>query len=84
MKTIKLDYPVLHQGEEIRELKMRRCKVRDRRLAEKSGKDDDEKEIALISNLCEVSRDVIDELDFSDYLKLQETLSGFLSLKSVS
>lgn len=74
--TIKLQYPVEVGGHEYTELRMRRCKVKDRRLAGKQ-KTDEEREIALISNLCEVPPDVLDELDAVDYQKLVETLQGF-------
>lgn len=74
--TIKLQFPVTVDGQDYTELKMRRCKVKDRRLAAKQ-KTDEDKEITLISNLCEVPPNVIDELDAVDYAKLTETLQGF-------
>jgi hypothetical protein len=74
--TVKLKFPVTVGGQEYTELHMRRCKVRDRRLAAKE-KTDEDREIRLISNLCEVSPDVIDELDAVDYAQLTEVLKGF-------
>lgn len=73
---IKLDYPVTVEGQEYKQLEMRRCKVKDRRLADKQPTDAD-KEITLIANLCEVPPGVLDELDAIDYAKLQGTLTGF-------
>ena len=73
---IKLKFPVTVDGHEYTSLTMRRCKVKDRRIAAKQ-KSDEDKEITLIANLCEVAPDVIDELDAVDYAKLQEVLSGF-------
>jgi hypothetical protein len=70
-------YPVTVDGHEYVELTMRRCKVKDRRLAEKQGSNDAEKEIALISNLCDVPPSIIDELDAADYAVLQKELTGF-------
>ena len=77
-EKIQLQYPVTVDGVEYYELSMRRCKVKDRRLAEKQ-KTDAEKEIFLIGNLCEVPPTVIDELDAIDYDKLQKVLMGFLN-----
>lgn len=71
-----LKYPVTVDGHEYTSLNMRRCKVKDRRLAAKQ-KTDEDKEITLISNLCEVPPNVIDELDAVDYAALTETLQGF-------
>jgi hypothetical protein len=62
---------------------MRRCKVKDRRLASKQ-KTDEDREITLIANLCEVPPSVIDELDSADYEQLQEVLKGFFGLITTS
>jgi len=74
--TVTLKFPVTVDGHEYTSLQMRRCKVKDRRLAAKQ-KTDEDREIALIANLCEVPPSVIDELDAVDYAKLTETLQGF-------
>lgn len=76
-EKIKLKYPVTVDGVTYSELTMRRCKVKDRRLAEKQNTDAD-KEITLVTNLCEVPPNVIDELDAEDYDKCQKVLMGFL------
>ena len=74
--TIKLKFPVTVDGHEYTSLQMRRCKVRDRRLAAKQTTKEDQ-EITLIANLCEVPPNVIDELDAVDYEKCAEALRGF-------
>lgn len=74
--TIKLQFPVEVDGHEYTELHMRRCKVKDRRLAAKQ-KTDEDREIALISNLCEVPPTVLDELDAVDYAAVCKVLQGF-------
>lgn len=79
--TVKLKYPVMVDGTEYAELQMRRCKVKDRRAAAKQ-KSDEDREITLISNLCEVPPSVIDELDSVDYEQLQEVLRGFFGLNT--
>ncbi len=77
--TITLKFPVTVDGHEYKTLDMRRCKVRDRRLAAKQ-KTAEEQELALIANLCEVPPEVLDELDSVDYQQLQDVLSGFFGL----
>ena len=66
-------------AEKITELVLRRPKVQDRLTAERSGGSDIEKEMRLLSNLCEVAPDVILQLDLADYAALQEQLADFLS-----
>jgi hypothetical protein len=78
---IKLKHPVIVDGTEYAALQMRRCKVKDRRLAAKQ-KSDEDREITLIANLCDVPPSVIDELDTVDYSKLQEVLTGFFGMTS--
>lgn len=78
-KTIKLDYPVSHGGTEHKEFTMRRPKVRDLKTAQKQGTSDADHETLMFANLCEVTADVIDEMDMADYAKLQEVYQDFLS-----
>lgn len=80
MDTIVLSYPVNVDGKEIRELKLRRPKVRDTLAAEKIGGSNAEKEIHLFANLTEQTRATIETLDMVDYGKLQDAYTGFLSL----
>jgi len=77
MKKILLKYPVSHQGAEYAELNMRRPKTRDMVASEKVGTSQADHEVGLIANLCQVSPDVILELDWSDYTQAQEALKGF-------
>jgi hypothetical protein len=80
MKTkITLDYPVEMKGETVTELSIRRVKVRDQVVAAKAGGTNQDKEVRLFANLCEVSPQVIEELDMVDYRKVQEIYDGFLS-----
>ena len=74
--TIKLEFPVTVDGQAYTELQMRRCKVKDRRIASKQPTPADQ-EVTLIANLCEVPPNVIDELDAMDYEKCAEALRGF-------
>ncbi|WP_419783735.1 phage tail assembly protein [Maridesulfovibrio sp.] len=79
MTTISLDYPVKDNGVEVKELSMRRPKVRDQKTARKSTDNDEDYESFLFANLCEVSPDLIDGMDMRDYKKLQKEYKGFLS-----
>lgn len=75
-QTIALSFP-LDNG--LKQLTIRRPKVRDMLVSEKAQGSDAEKEIRLFSNLCEVSPDEIESLDMADYQALQQAYSGFLS-----
>ena len=76
--TITLKYPVTHQGTEYTVLKMRRAKARDSRDAQRSGGTNADGEFRLFANLCEVSPEVIEELDMADYTRVQKVYEGFL------
>ena len=79
--AIELKYPITIDGTETRVLHMRRPKVRDQLLLDKSGmvgKSQAEREVLFIANLCEVAPGNIEELDMSDYKKLQEAYGAFL------
>jgi hypothetical protein len=80
METIQLDHPVTVDGVEVKELRVRRPKVRDLLAAEKAyGAGGAAFETGLLANLCEVTPAAIGELDMADYAKLQEVYQGFLS-----
>lgn len=79
MKTVELKHPVSVAGRDVGTLSMRRPKVKDQLVAEKSSGGNAEKEVRLFANLCEVEPAVIEELDLHDYRRLQEAYSGFLS-----
>ena len=77
--TLTLTFPVTLNGIETTALSMRRPKVRDMLVGEKKGKSDAEREIHVFANLCEVTPDLIQELDMADYAELQKTYQDFLS-----
>jgi len=74
MKKIELKYPVNN----IKEITLRRPKVKDLLAAEKLDLPDAEKELLLIEMLSGVSKDILLELDVSDYSKLQKAYVDFL------
>lgn len=85
MNKIKLQYPVKIDGTEYTELTMRRSKVKDRLLvANMQNKSDEEKEILLFANLCEVSPEVIRELDEADYPAVQKVYMNFFGVAATS
>ncbi|GHS91591.1 hypothetical protein AGMMS49949_02230 [Alphaproteobacteria bacterium] len=80
METIKLDHPIQVNGIALKEIFLRRPKVRDRLVVDKMTVSDAEKEVLLIANLAEISREAVEELDLSDYSKIQRQLQNFLVL----
>ena len=64
---------------------MRRSKIKDRLLVAKmKTASDEEKEIRLFANLCEVEPKVIEELDEADYSNLQKVYLGFFNSEGMS
>ncbi len=85
MQTIELKYPVEATGETFINLTMRRSKIKDRLLVAKmKTASDEEKEIRLFANLCEVEPKVIEELDEADYSNLQKVYLGFFNSEGMS
>jgi hypothetical protein len=82
MIDIPLDYPIEIDGVLVKSLKLRRPKVRDMIVSVKGLAGNEEKEVKLFANLCEVTDRDIEELDLSDYKKLQNKFNDFLSSKS--
>ncbi len=85
MQNIELKYPVESHSETITNLTMRRSKIKDRLLVAKmKTASDEEKEIRLFANLCEVEPKVIEELDEADYSNLQKVYLGFFNSEEMS
>ena len=74
---IELEHPVEADGETVRTVRMRRPKVRDMRAASRAAANPEEREIALIVNLCSLSPETVDEIDMADYGRIQDALVGF-------
>jgi hypothetical protein len=75
--TVKLDYPVTVDGQQVTEITLRRPKARDYLTASRVAATAAEQEIRMICNLAEVSDKVVEELDWADYLKVQAALQNF-------
>jgi hypothetical protein len=85
MTKIELKYPIEFSGQNIADLNMRRSKIKDRLLVAKmKTTSDEEKEIRLFANLCEVEPKVIEELDEADYSNLQKVYLGFFNSEGMS
>lgn len=78
MTTITLTEKITVDNRDIQEITLRRPKVRDRLAVERMGQSDAEKEVALIANLADLPKEIIEELDLADYNKIQEVLQDFL------
>ena len=85
MQLIKLNYPIELDNTNITDLNMRRSQVKDRLIVAKmKTASDEEKEIRLFANLCEVSPNIIEDLDESDYAKLQNSYIDFFKSEGMS
>lgn len=84
MQKIKLQYPVAIDGTEYSELTMRRSKVKDRLAVASMKGGDEEKEITLFANLCDVSPEIIKELDEVDYANVQKVYMSFFGSAAMS
>lgn len=75
--VVTLDYPVKVEGTEYATLTMRRPKTKDSLNVAKARGSDAERGILLFARLCNVSPDVIGELDEVDTDKLGKQLEAF-------
>lgn len=79
MEKITLAHPIRVNGVEMQEVRLRRPKVRDRLIVDKMPVSDAEKEISLVANLAEISKEAVEELDLADYTQIQQKLQSFFS-----
>lgn len=79
MEKITLGHPIRVNGVEMQEVRLRRPKVRDRLIVDKMTVSDAEKEISLVANLAEISKEAVEELDLADYTQIQQKLQSFFS-----
>jgi hypothetical protein len=78
MVKVKLNEPIKIDGVLVHELSLRRPKVRDRLIVEKSNASDAEKEVNFIANLASITSEDVQEIDLQDYANIQDALRGFL------
>jgi len=77
--AITLNHPFEFAGRKITEVSVRRPKTKDMIGSKKLTKTEEDAEILLFANLSEVEPGVFEEMDFSDYLKVQKVVQGFFS-----
>lgn len=75
-QVLVLVHPIAVDGREIKELNVRRPKVRDNLIASKQETDED-REMTMMSLLTGEDTEVLSELDMSDYSDLQAVVVGF-------
>lgn len=75
--TIDLDFPFDHDGIHYTKLTMRRPKTKDALNAQKAKGNEADKGILLLARLCDVTPEVIAELDEVDAEKLGEQHRAF-------
>lgn len=76
---IDLSRPLAVDGTEVKQLRMREPTVADQLVSEEMKGTDSVKEIAMLSNLCEVTPDDIKKLSLRDYKKVQAAFLGFIA-----
>lgn len=76
-KTIDLDHPFTHGGEQITRLTLRRPKVKDIKRAA-SATDQAEASFKMICDLAEIAPDRLDEVDAADFGKVTDWLESVL------
>lgn len=81
-KTVKLQRPDLETGEHLDEIVLRRPRARDLKTAvRQAGRNASpvEVDIALFSQLAELPPETIEALDLSDFHRVQDAYTDFLS-----
>lgn len=76
METIVLEYPFkLADGRELKQVSLRRPKVRELKAAQRAGTGADDHELALIALLSEekLTPEDLEEMDLADYSVVQQT-----------
>lgn len=75
-ETIALDFPIKVGGIETASITVRRPLVRDM-LKARNNKNEAQAEMHLFADLCQITPDEVQTLDWADYAKIQEVLRGF-------
>lgn len=77
--VVKLEYPIEHAGEPVRELTLRRPTVSDSLQAQRSGAQTPaELELQMLAQLSDLPVQALHQLDMQDYLKLQAALQALV------
>ena len=85
MKTVKLNFPIEHQGKKVESLSLRPTTVGDHLTVSKRGiKGEMEQEIHLLSIMTESDTGLITSLDYRDYQLVMKEAMDFLLLPESS
>jgi Phage tail assembly chaperone proteins, E, or 41 or 14 len=76
---VALSRPLSVSGAEVKALRMREPTVADQLVSEEMKGTDSAKEIAMLSNLCDVTPDEIKSLTLRDYKKVQAAFLAFIA-----
>jgi hypothetical protein len=82
-ERVKLLVPIVVNGATIGHIDVRRPKVSDRKAA-KSIKDDDERELFLLSRLTGLTPDDFEEMDMADFTAISDKIQSFVEARSNS
>ena len=77
-KNLVLDVPIIVDGAEVREVTIRRPKVRDQMMNHTGGEMTPEGTGHMMANLMGLKYDDVLEMDLGDYLRAQEVYNAFL------
>ena len=77
--TIRLSYPVTHDGKSISELTLRRPTVADQLASVEGGGGVAGIELRMVSILSGVPVDALHAMDFGDYMKIQTALRDLVA-----
>lgn len=80
--TVALNFPISADGQTHDKLTMRRPKTADTVAASRLKKDEVDRALFLMSRLCDVSPEAIEELDESDFYALNRQLDSFRGTSS--
>ena len=75
--TMKLAFPIEHEGRRIAEVPIRRPKVADMLEMQRRGGDAAAMELTMVSLLTGLPAEAVAELDMQDYTAIQAALRGF-------
>ncbi|MDR1709653.1 MAG: phage tail assembly protein [Candidatus Accumulibacter sp.] len=69
---IALDYPIDTAAGKVDKLRMRRAKLKDHRRAARQNRSPEEREVAIMAAVTGLVPEDMDEMDFTDFMKLQD------------
>lgn len=78
--VITLSRSMMIDGKSTPKITMREPTVKDELIARKSsGNDEADRESRLLSNLCGISKEAMQDMPLRDYKRIQEAFIGFLA-----